>query len=81
MYRLHEEFTNDFPELREHIKTRCESDPYFCRLYKEFLRLGEEIRQAESGQEAVSAELVREMREMRIRLHDLLFGHSRQLPA
>ncbi|WP_312261301.1 YdcH family protein [Candidatus Igneacidithiobacillus taiwanensis] len=73
MHTEHQDFTTEFPELREAIATLKESNPHFAKLLEEFSTLTAEIEHIERNDAANGSVPLAELKKKRLVIKDELY--------
>ncbi|WP_312261260.1 DUF465 domain-containing protein [Candidatus Igneacidithiobacillus taiwanensis] len=73
MHTEHQDFTTEFPELRESIATLRESNPHFAKLLEEFSSLTAEIEHIERNDAANGSVTLEDLKKKRLAIKDELY--------
>ncbi len=73
MHTEHQDFTAEFPDLREVIATLMGSNPHFAKLLGEFSTLTAEIEHIERNDAAIGSVSLEELKKKRLAIKDELY--------
>ncbi len=74
MHTEHQDFTAEFPELREAIATLMDGNPHFAKLLGEFSTLTAEIEHIERNDAAAGSLTLEERKKKRLAIKDELYS-------
>lgn len=73
MFGEHHEIVKEFPEYKDTIKTLCEMDNNFQKMYKEYHDLDDEILKIEQNVQTVSDAYAEDLKKKRVYLKDQIY--------
>jgi len=73
MQKEYQDFTTEFPELREVITNLREINPHFAKLLEEFSRLTAEIEHIERNDAATGSVTLEDRKKKRLAIQDELY--------